>query len=182
MQRAIEIMHDRQRAMTSTLLALRTIARKSLKASTPPDFAQLRRLFRYVERFPQKLHQPAEEKHLFPVLLRRDPGADRAVKRARRDHATCLGYLDRLHAALAYWEQGDPKAGPQVALLADDYMRFARLHARIEARDVLSAALTALSGQDWRAIEQAFGGVDDPLAQSKSRADCAAALHAMDGR
>lgn len=182
MQRAIEMMHDRQRAMTSTLLAMRTIARKNLKAGTPPDFAQLRRLFRYIERFPQKLHQPAEEKHLFPVVLRRDAGAERAVKRARRDHATCLGYLDRLRAALAYWEKGDPNAGPQVAVLADDYVRFARLHARIETRDVLSVAVKVLTEQDWRTIEQAFGAVDDPLARSKSRADCAAALQAIDGR
>jgi hemerythrin-like domain-containing protein len=179
MQRAIEIMHDRQRAMSSALLATRTIARRSLKAGTPPDFSQLRRLVRYVERFPQKLHQPAEEKHLFQAVLRRDAGADRAVKRAKRDHAACLGYLDRLRTALAYWEKGDPKAGPQVALLADDYVRFARLHARIEARDVLSVALKVLSEQDWQAIEKAYGALDDPLARSRSRAECAAALHAM---
>lgn len=182
MQRAIEIMHDRQRAMTSTLLAMRTIARRNLKAGTPPDFAQLRRLFRYVERFPQKAHQPAEEKHLFPAVLRRDAGAERAVKRAKRDHATCLGYLDRLRTALSYWEKGDPAAGPQVAVLADDFVRFSRLHARIEARDVLSIALKVLSEQDWRAIEQAYDAVDDPLARSKSRGDCTAALSTMGDR
>jgi len=182
MQRAIEIMHDRQRAMSSTLLAMRTIARRSLKAGTPPDFTQLRRLLHYVERFPQRLHQPAEEKHLFQAVLRRDAGAERAVKRAKRDHATCLGYLDRLRTALAYWEKGDPMAGPQVAVLADDYARFCRLHARIEARDVLSVALKVLSEQDWRAIEQAYDAIDDPLARSRSRTDCAAALRAMGDR
>jgi hemerythrin-like domain-containing protein len=182
MQRAIEIMRDRQRAMSSALLAMRTIARRSLKVDTPPDFAQLRRLLRYVERFPQRLHQPAEEKYLFRAVLRRDPGAERAVRRAKRDHATCLGYLDRVRAALAYWQKGDPAAGPQVALLADDYARFARLHARIEARDVLSVALKVLPEQDWRTIEQAYGAIDDPLARSRSRADCAAALRAMADR
>lgn len=182
MQRAIEIMHDRQRAMSSTLLAMRTIARRNLKAGTSPDFAQLRRLLRYIERFPQRLQQPAEEKHLFQAVLQRDPGAERAVRRAKRDHAACQGYLDRLRAALAYWEKGDPAAGPQVALLADDYARFARLHARIEARDVLSVALKVLSEQDWLAIEKAYGAIDDPLARSRSRADCAAALRAMADR
>lgn len=182
MQRAIEIMQGRQRAMTSTLLAMRTIARRNLKAGTPPDFAQLRRLLRYVERFPQGLHQPSEEKHLFPAILRRDSGAERAVKRAKRDHAACLGYLDRLRAALVYWEKGDPAAGPQVAVIADDYARFCRLHARIESRDVLSVALRVLPEQDWRAIEQAYGAVDDPLARSSSRADCTAALRAIGDR
>ncbi len=182
MQRAIETMHDRQRAMSSTLLAVRTIARRAVKAGTPPDFAQLRRLVRYVERFPQKLHQPAEEKYLLAAVLRRDAAAERAVKRAKRDHATCLGYLDRLRTALGYWEKGDPSAGAQVALLADDFVRFARLHARLESRDVLSVARNVLTDQDWRAIRQAYDAVDDPLARSRSRADCTAALHAMGDR
>lgn len=182
MQRAIEIMHDRQRAMSSALLAMRTIARRSLRAGTPPDFAQLRRLLRYIERFPQGLHQPTEERHLFQAILRRDAGAERGVRRAKRDHAACLGYLDRLRTALVYWEVGDPKAGSQVALLADDYVRFARLHARIEARDVLSVALKVLTESDWAAIEKAYGAVDDPLARSTSRADCAAALRSMGDR
>jgi hypothetical protein len=63
--------------------------------------------------------------------------------------------------------------------LADDYVRFARLHARIEARDVLSVALKVLSEQDWQAIEKAYGALADPLARSRSRAECAAALHTM---
>jgi hemerythrin-like domain-containing protein len=182
MQRAIEIMHDRQRAMSSTLLAVRTIARRSLKAGTPPDFAQLRRLVSYHERFPQKSHQPAEEAHLFRAIQRRDPTVERAIKRAKRDHAACGGYVERLRSALGYWEKGDPKAGPEVALQADDYARFCRLHARIEARDILSVALKVLSEQDWRAIEKAFTAIDDPLARSRSRAECAAALYGMTSR
>jgi hemerythrin-like domain-containing protein len=176
MQRAIEIMHDRQRAMSSTLLAVRTIARRSLKAGTPPDFSQLRRLVAYHERFPQRRHHPAEEEHLFRAVLRRDPGAERAIKRAKRDHAACAGYVERLRTALAYWERGDPKAGSEVALQADDYARFCRLHARIETRDVLSVAVKVLSDQDWLAIERAYAATDDPLARSRSRAECAAAL------
>lgn len=179
MQRVIEIMHDRQRAMSSTLLAVRTIARRNLKAGTPPDFAQLRRLVAYHERFPQKTHQPAEEEHLFRAVLRRDAGAERAIKRAKRDHAACAGYVERLRTALGYWEKGDPKAGPEVALQADDYARFCRLHARIEARDILSVALKVLSEQDWLAVERAFAATDDPLARSRSRAECAAALRGM---
>jgi hemerythrin-like domain-containing protein len=176
MQRTLEMMRNRQRAMSSTLLAVRTIARRSLRSGIPPDFNQLRRLVAYVERFPQKLHQPAEEQHLFRALERRAPTASRAIARAKRDHAACMGYLYRLNNALGRWVGGQASAGGAVALMADDYVRFCRLHNRIEARDVLSMAIQVLQPDDWRTIGQAYATTKDPLDSSTSRSECAAAL------
>jgi len=179
MQYALEMMQKRRRAMSRTLLAVRTIARRSLRSGRPPDFDQLRRLVAYLERFPQKIHQPAEERHLFAAIERRTADAGRAIARAKRDHAACQGYQHRLHDALRRWIGGQTAAGGEVALMADDYARFCRLHGRIEARDVLSVAVKVLDPEDWRAIEQAYAVAGDPLAGSKSRADCAAALRAI---
>lgn len=176
MQRTLEMMRNRQRAMSSTLLAIRTIARRSLKAGTPPDFAALRRLVAYLERYSQGQHQPAEERHLFRALEAREPAAKRGLHRARRDHAACLGYLNRLSEATARWARGDSRACNEVALFADDYARFCRLHGRIEARDVLSLAARALTPADWSAVAAGLAAAKDPLAGSRSRADCAAAL------
>lgn len=177
MQRTLEMMRDRQRAMSSTLLAIRTIARRSLEAGTPPDFAALRRLVTYLERYSQAQHQPAEERHLFRTLEAREPAAaKRSLHRARRDHAACLGYLNRLSEAAARWQRGDSRARSEVALFADDYVRFCRLHGRIEARDVLSLAAKALTPADWSAVAAGLAAAKDPLAGSRSRADCAAAL------
>jgi hemerythrin-like domain-containing protein len=176
MQRTLDMMRDRQRAMSSTLLAIRTIARRSLKAGTPPDFTPLRRLLAYLERHSQAQHQPAEERHLFRALEAREPAAKRGLHRARRDHAACLGYLNRLSEAMGRWERGDQKAGGEVAIFADDYVRFCRLHGRIEARDVLPLAARALTPADWSAVAAGLAAAKDPLAGSRSRADCAAAL------
>jgi hemerythrin-like domain-containing protein len=106
MQRTLEMMRNRQRAMSSTLLAVRTIAHRSLRTGTPPNFDQLRRLGAYVERFPQKLHQPAEEQHLFRTLERRAAAASRAIGQAfadtkdpldsSRSHSECEAALVRL--------------------------------------------------------------------------------------
>lgn len=172
-------MKDRQKAMSSTLLAIRLIARRSLRSGAPPDFEQLRRLIAYVERFPQKTHQPAEERYLLSAVATRAPEAARAVARAKRDHAACMGYLNRLRSALERWEIGDPKAPRESAIVADDYVRFCRLHARIEARDVLSVAAKVLTARDWRTIGDGFAATDDPVARSRRRADCAAALRAL---
>ncbi len=113
MPRAIEIMNDRQRAMSSALLAVRTMARRALRSHSAPDFRQMWRLVRCVERFPQKAHQPAEEQHLFAAILAREPNAFRAVARAKRDHAGCMGHLVRLRMSLTRWERGDPAAAPR---------------------------------------------------------------------
>src|SRR5262245_5415942 len=116
MPRAIEMMNSRQRAMSRALLAVRTMARTALRSNSRPDFAQMRRLLAYLERYPQQVHQPAEEQHLFRAVLAREPSASRAVARAKRDHAACVGHFVRLETALANWERGDPAAGPEVAL------------------------------------------------------------------
>ena len=176
MQPALETMRRRQRAMTSTLLAIRTISRKSLRIRSNPDFAQLNRLVGYLERFPDKLHQPAEEQHLFHAIERREPAAARAIARAKRDHATCRGYLYRVRSALDRWTAGQASAGGELALFSDDYARFSLLHARIEARGVLSVATRVLTPADWIAVERAYAQANDPLERSTGRSDCEAAL------
>jgi hemerythrin-like domain-containing protein len=179
MPRAIEMMNNRQRAMARALLAMRTMARAALRSGNPPAFQQMRRLIGYIERFPQKTHQPAEEQHLFRAVLAREPSASRAVTRARRDHAACVGHFVRLQTALNNWERGDPAAGPEVALHADEYARFCRLHGRVETRDLVSVALKVLSADEWRAIERAYAAANDPLEASKSRQDCERALRSL---
>ena len=182
MPRTLQIIAEQQRAMSSALLAVRTIARKALRSGERPDFSRLMPLVDYVERFPETLHQPNEEKHLFRVLEAREPAMARLVARLRRDHAAMKGYGQRLRTAVSYWRTGDPNAGRQTALMADDYVRFCRRHARAERQDLLPAAAKLLSDAEWSKIDQALGAVVDPLAASRSRQDCALALKQMANR
>jgi hemerythrin-like domain-containing protein len=182
MPRALQIINQQQRAMSRVLLAVRTIARKALRSGSRPDFAQLLPLVDYVERFPETLHQANEEKHLFRVLETREPDLARLLAGLRRDHAAMKGYGQRLRAAVGYWRTGDPNAGRQTAVMADDYVRFCRRHARVEQRDLLPAALKLLSDADWLRIDQVLASVVDPLALSKSRGDCELALRQRLGR
>ena len=161
MSRALQIITQQQRAMSSALLAVRTIARKALRSGSSPDFSQLVPLLDYVERFPETLHQANEEKYLFRVLE---------------------GYGQRLRTAVGYWRTGDPKAGRQTAIMADDYVRFCRQHARIEQRELLPVALELLSDAEWSKTDRALASVADPLALSKSRQDCEIALKQLASR
>jgi hemerythrin-like domain-containing protein len=182
MPRTPQIIAQQQRAMSSALLAVRTIARKALRSGSRPDFAQLVPLVDYVECFAETLHQANEEKYLFRILEARQPGLARLVARLRRDHAAMKGYGQRLRAAVGYWRTGDPNAGRQTAIMADDYLRFCRQHARVERRDLLPAALESLSDAEWLKIDQVLASVVDPLALSKSRRDCELALKQLAGR
>ena len=181
MSRALQVITQQQRAMSSALLTVRTLARKALRSGSSPDFSQLAPLLDYLERFPETLHQASEEKHLFRALEAREPRLVRLVARLRRDHAAMKGYGQRLRTAVAYWRTGDPKAGRQTALMADDYVRFCRQHARLEQRELLPAALELLSDAEWSKIDQALGSIPDPLANSKSRRDCEIALKQFAG-
>ncbi len=44
---------------------------------------------------------------------------------------------------------------------------------------MLSVAMNVLQPDDWRAVEQAYVVANDPLAGSKSRVECAAALYRL---
>ncbi len=176
MTQATEIMTARQKAMSLALLAVRTIARRAQRSASRPDFTQLKSLMDYVERFPQRLHQRDEEEELFRALEKREPGMTRTLARLRREHMAMRGYGARLRTALDYWEKGDPKAAEEATLVADDYVRYCRQHARVEQRDVLPAARKALSDAEWARIDRAFAAEADPLAAARSGPERALAL------
>lgn len=179
MLHAAQTMKDRQRAMLWALLAVRRTIRGALRSAVRPDFLELKRLMAYVERFPEKLHQPNEEKYLFRAVEARQPALARTIARLRRDHSAMTGYGNRLRAALAYWEQGDPNAGQQSAMIADDYARFCQRHARAE-RDLLPVAIEVLSDSEWSKIDRAFEVAADPLAASGNGRDRAEVLLKLD--
>ncbi len=181
MPNAIRMMKDRQKAMFSVLLAVRTIARRAMRSDGRADFPHLKSLLEYVDRFPENLHQPNEERYLFRAVLSRDPSLSRVVARAQRDHAASKGYLVRLRAALKDWEDNVEGGISQTAIVADDYVRFARRHARIEERDLLSVARKVLNEKEWADIERAFSTAADPLTATKGRQECTAAVRRLSG-
>lgn len=179
MPNVMRIIKHQHRATASVLFAVRALSRNALRSGNPPDFAWLRTLLGYVERFPERLHNPNEETYLFNVLLRREPGMARTVARLRRDHAAGTGYANRLREAVANWERGDPKAAPYAANVANDFARFNWRHALFEEREILPAAKAAFTEAEWREIERAFAATADPLAGSSSRQHCEAALRRL---
>jgi hemerythrin-like domain-containing protein len=173
---AIQIIKDEHRALSSVLSSLQVISRKAVHAGDKPDFSWLWALLQYVDRFAERLHHPKEELYLFRVLERRSPDIGRKIARLRREHAANAGHSIRMCDALANWERGDPKAGPFFASVASDFTKFNWRHMRREEREILPVAQATFTDADWREIDRAFAANDDPLARSRSRKECEAAL------
>jgi hemerythrin-like domain-containing protein len=179
MPSAIQIIKDEHRALNSVLLSLRAIARRAVHVGERPDFPWLKALLNYVDRFPERLHHPKEELHLFRVLERRSPAFARTIARLRREHAANAGHSIRMRGALTHWELGDPKAGLLFANVASDFARFNWRHMRLEEREILPAARATFTPADWQEIDEAFATNNDPVARSPSRQECEAALRQL---
>ena len=179
MPQAIEIIGDEHRAMTSVMHALRILSRKAARAGLPPDFAWLRNILAYLDRYPERQHHPKEERYLLSVLERREPKLARTIMRLQRDHRASAGYIVRMRETLGWWEKGDARAPTMFVHMATDYAHFNRGHMRTEEKEILPAALALLSQAEWRDIDTAFAANADPVAASGGKAECLAALQGL---
>lgn len=179
MSQVSKAMTDQQKAMVWALVAVRMTMRKALQTGTKPDFRQLNKSLAYIERVAEGKHQANEERYLFRPLQAREPNLARTIARLRRDHVAMKGYRIRLSEALTYWHKGDPKAGPQAAIVAEDYLRFCQRHVRTE-REVLPALRRVLSEREWIETGRALASVADPLAASRSRQERMTALQTFE--
>lgn len=146
-QRALALLRDEHRSLAAVLHAL--LAQIDDPAR-PPDQALLRAMLFYVEQFPQRLHHPKEEQHLFVRLRQRTTECDALLAELHRQHATGAGQFAQLRRLL---EAGDETGFANAAqAFAQDQWQ----HMRIEETLVLPAASRHLLPEDWRAIAEAF--------------------------
>ena len=176
---AVGILNGQQRTMLWALLTVRRITRQAFRSRVKPDFACLKKLTTYLDRYAENIHQPNEEHTLFSVVASRGPAADRLIARLRRDHSAMKGYGIRLRTALAHWEQGDPSAGPLTAAVANDYAYFCLRHGRVERHELLPVAQRVLTNSEWLSAGTAFEASADPLAASRNDRDRTNALQRM---
>ena len=179
MSNEMPAMKNQQKAMVWALVTLRNETRKASQAGTRPEFGQIKRLMRYVERIAERQHQVNEERHLLRPLEAREPALARTVARLRRDRVAMKGYRLRLAEAVGYWEQGDPRSASHAPVVAQDYLDICVRHVRAE-RNLMAAARKVLSDAEWSTAEGDFAAVRDPLAAARSRNERQAALARFD--
>lgn len=169
MKDAISILKSEHRSISAVLHGLKELARMAQDAKVRPRFQVLRSMLRYMDEYPERLHHPKEDEHLFARLVARAPDARPLVEELQAEHVEGARLIRELERALLFFEEGWPAGAREFQQAVDAYADFNWKHMRKEEQQVLPLAERALSAEDWKAIDQAFAENRDPVAGLQER-------------
>jgi len=163
--RAAAIGHLRRehRALAKVIDGLQTLVAEMTEQTVAVDFELLSAMLYYVDAFPERLHHPKEDRHLFSTLLRRDPGSAELVAQLAAEHERSPAVIGALESALVRWQGGAPDGLERFAEALQTFCDFHWGHMRREEEELLPRAEQALTASDWEEIADAFSANDDPL-------------------
>lgn len=153
---AIDIIKDEHRAIAAVVNGLRRQAtRLKGDVAEAPDLDFVAGLLHYIRAFPDVLHHPKEERHLFSRLARRDDELDALIATLEHEHRDGGAQLAAIDALLVEVRQ-DAARGGELAAAIERFADAQWQHISTEEKLILPAARRLLGDEDWRAIEDAF--------------------------
>jgi hemerythrin-like domain-containing protein len=138
-------------------------------APLKPEFQVFRSMLRYIDEYPERLHHPKEDEHLFARLAQRSPGAKKLVDDLKAEHVQGAKLIRELQRKLLFFEEGWPQGAPEFLGAVGAYADFHWKHMRKEESELLPLAERDLTEDDWRAIDAAFARNRDPIAGIEER-------------
>ena len=169
MKDAIAILKSEHRSISAVLHGLKELARMAQDAKLKPRFQVLRSMLRYIDEYPERLHHPKEDEHLFARVLQRAPEARALVDQLQAEHREGAQLIRELERALLFFEEGWPAGGPGFSQAVEAYAEFHWKHMRKEEQELLPIAERVLTAGDWNAIDRAFAANRDPVADIEHR-------------
>ena len=169
MKEAIGILKSEHRSISAVLLGLKHLAEIAQDPHLKPDFQVFRSMLRYIDEYPERLHHPKEDAHIFDRLLARCPESARLVETLKAEHAQGAKLIRELERRLMFFEESWPQGAGEFLGAVDAYAEFHWKHMRREEVELLPLAEKHLSAEDWRAIDAAFQANEDPMSQIVQR-------------
>ena len=169
MKDAISILKSEHRSISAVLHGLKELARMAQDATVRPRFQVLRSMLRYMDEYPERLHHPKEDEHLFARVAARAPEARLLVEELQAEHQEGARLIRELERALLFFEEGWPAGAREFAHAVDTYAEFHWKHMRKEEQQLLPLAQRCLTAEDWKAIDGAFAANLDPVAGMQER-------------
>jgi hemerythrin-like domain-containing protein len=169
MKEAITILKSEHRSISAILHALKELARMAHDATVRPRFQVLRSMLRYIDEYPEKLHHPKEDEHLFARVAARVPEARALVEDLKAEHVEGERLIRELERALLFFEEGWPVGARDFERAVTAYAEFHWKHMRKEEQQLLPLAERHLTAEDWKAIDAAFAANRDPIAGMQER-------------
>jgi hemerythrin-like domain-containing protein len=169
MRKAVRILRDEHRSISAVLQCLQQLTRLAQDPAIKPDFAVFRAMIYYIDNFPERLHHPKEDNYLFARLLRRSDAARALVSKLLAEHVEGARLVRELERAMLAFEETWPRGAEDLAAAVNAYAEFHWAHMRCEEQELLPLAEAALMEEDWEAIEAAFAGNADPIADLRDQ-------------
>ena len=169
MKDAIAVLKSEHRSISAVLHGLKELARMAQDATVRPRFQVLRSMLRYIDEYPERLHHPKEDEHLFARVLQRAPEARALVDQLQAEHREGAQLIRELERALLFFEEGWPVGAREFAQAVEAYAEFHWMHMRKEEQELLPIAERVLTAGDWNAIDRAFAANRDPVANIEHR-------------
>lgn len=169
MKDAISILKSEHRSISAVLHGLKELARMAQDAKVRPRFQVLRSMLRYMDEYPERLHHPKENDHIFSRLVAREPSARLLVEELQAEHEEGARLIRELERSLLFFEEGWPTGAREFQQAVDAYADFHWKHMRKEEQQLMPLAERALTAEDWKAINAAFAENRDPVAGLQER-------------
>ena len=169
MKTAIKIIHDEHRSISAVLHALKQLAKAAEDSSVEPRFEVFRAMIYYIDQFPERMHHPKEDQYLFALLAARAPATKSLVEELRAEHVMGAQLIRDLEQALVGLEVGWQGGARAFSAAVDAYAQFHWNHMRKEEQKLLPLAERFLTAEDWREIDAAFAGNNDPIADLREQ-------------
>lgn len=169
MNHAIQIIHDEHRSISAVLHALKQLAKDAEDRAVEPRFDVFRAMIYYIDQFPERMHHPKEDKYLFALLAARAPQTKDLVEALRAEHVMGAQLIRDLEQALVGLEVGWQGGARAFGAAVDAYAQFHWSHMRKEEKELLPLAERFLTAEDWREIDAAFAGNNDPIADLREQ-------------
>jgi len=163
MKTALNIIRSEHRALAAVIHGLQFLVDQVRKGQPPPDLKVFRAMIHYIDEFPERLHHPKEDRYLFARIMQRYPEGNAIVSGLEAQHVHGAQLIRELERSLLRWEEEGQGAFPEFARRAEEYAEFHWKHMREEEDVVLPLAERVLLDEDWKAIDAAFEGNQDPL-------------------
>jgi hemerythrin-like domain-containing protein len=169
MRTAIQTIRDEHRSIAAVLHALRQLAKEAEDPAVEPRFDAFRAMVYYIDQFPERLHHPKEDQYLFARLAARAPQTRELIEELRTEHVRGAQLIRDLEQALVGLEVGWSGGDRAFSAAVDAYCEFHWKHMRKEEEKILPLAERHLTAEDWREIDAAFAGNDDPIADLREQ-------------
>jgi hemerythrin-like domain-containing protein len=169
MNSALNIIRDEHRSISAVMHAMKQLALEAEKRDVEPDFKVFRAMIYYIDQFPERMHHPKEDQFLFARLALRAPQAKELIEELRTEHVTGARLIRDLEQALIGLEVGWAGGARAFRAAVDAYADFHWKHMRKEEERILPLAEQSLTAEDWREIDAAFAGNNDPIADLREK-------------